>query len=222
MQTPKSDFLAAFENFWNNWGSLKNNLAVILCGSAASWMIQHVVRNRGGLHNRITRKLPLLPFSLHETEAFLKSRNININRYQITQLYMAMGGIPHYLNQAKPGLSAAQIIEKECFTTAGFLYTEFNDLYMALFDSADRHLKVIRALAGKPAGLSRGEIIKTCKLQSGGSTTALLEELAASGFITAYKPFGKKIKDSIYKLTDAYSLFYLKFIEPNQNSSKGI
>jgi AAA+ ATPase superfamily predicted ATPase len=222
MQTPKSDFLAAFEHFWNSWGSLKNNLAVILCGSAASWMIQHVVRNRGGLHNRITRKLPLLPFSLHETEAFLKSRNVSINRYQITQLYMAMGGIPHYLNQAKPGLSAAQIIEKECFTPAGFLYTEFNDLYMALFDNAERHLKVIRALAGKPTGLNRGEIIKTCKLQSGGSTTALLEELSASGFITAYKPFGKKIKDSIYKLTDAYSLFYLKFIEPNQNSAKGI
>jgi uncharacterized protein len=221
MQTPKSNFLAAFEQFWNTWASKQNNLAVILCGSAASWMIQNVVRNKGGLHNRITQKIALQPFTLHETELFLKSRNVQLNRYQITQLYMAFGGVPHYLEQAAPGLSAAQIIDKTCFTKNGFLYNEFTDLYKALFDSADRHFKVIRALAAKPMGLSRNEIIKVCKLQSGGSTTALLEELTASGFITPYIPVGKKSKDSIYKLTDEYSLFYLKFMEANRSGSKG-
>ncbi|MES2773601.1 MAG: ATP-binding protein [Bacteroidota bacterium] len=221
MQTPKSNFLAAFEQFWNTWASKQNNLAVVLCGSAASWMIQNVVRNKGGLHNRITQKIALQPFTLCEAEAFLKSRNVNLNRYQVTQLYMAFGGVPHYLEQARPGLSAAQIIDKVCFTKAGFLYNEFTDLYQALFDTAERHFKVIRALAAKPSGLSRNEIIKTCHLQSGGSTTALLEELSASGFITAYVPLAKKTKDSIYKLTDEYSLFYLKFMEPNRSGAKG-
>ncbi|MBC7511216.1 MAG: ATP-binding protein [Ferruginibacter sp.] len=221
MQTPRSNFLAAFEQFWNTWASRQPNLAVVLCGSAASWMIQHVVRNKGGLHNRITQKIALQPFTLYETEAFLKSRNVNLNRYQVTQLYMAFGGVPHYLEQAAPGLSAAQIIDKACFTKTGFLYNEFTDLYKALFDSADRHFKVIRALAAKPMGLSRNEIIKISKLQSGGSTTALLDELSASGFITAYIPVGKKSKDSIFKLTDEYSLFYLKFMETNRSGSKG-
>jgi uncharacterized protein len=221
MQTPKSNFLAAFEQFWNTWACKQHNLSVILCGSAASWMIQNVVRNKGGLHNRITQKISLQPFTLYETEAFLKSRNVQLNRYQITQLYMAFGGVPHYLEQAAPGLSAAQIIDKTCFTKTGFLYNEFNDLYKALFDSADRHFKVIRALAAKPMGLNRNQIIKVCKLQSGGSTTNLLEELSASGFITPYIPIGKKIKDSIYKLTDEYSLFYLKFMEANRSGSKG-
>lgn len=221
MQTAKSNFLAAFEQFWNTWASRQNNLTVILCGSAASWMIQNVVRNKGGLHNRITQKIELQPFSLYETEAFLKSRNVQLNRYHVTQLYMAFGGIPHYLEQAAPGLSAAQIIDKACFSKNGFLYNEFTDLYKALFDSADRHFKVIKALAAKPMGLNRNEIIKACKLQSGGSTTALLDELSASGFITPYIPIGKKIKDSIYKLTDEYSLFYLKFMENNRNSGKG-
>ena len=221
MQTPKSNFLAAFEQFWNTWACKQSNLAVILCGSAASWMIQNVVRNKGGLHNRITQKIALQPFTLYETEAFLKSRNIQLNRYQVTQLYMAFGGVPHYLEQAAPGLSAAQIIDKACFTKSGFLYNEFTDLYKALFDSADRHFKVIKALAAKPMGLNRNEIIKVCKLQSGGSTTALLEELSASGFITAYIPVGKKTKDSIYKLTDEYSLFYLKFMETNRSGGKG-
>ncbi|HOZ79263.1 MAG TPA: ATP-binding protein [Ferruginibacter sp.] len=221
MQTPKSNFLAAFENFWNTWAAAKNNIAVILCGSAAGWMIQNIVRNKGGLHNRITRKIPMLPFNLYETELFLKSRRIQLNRYQITQLYMAMGGIPQYLSLLQPGLSAAQLIDRECFSKNGFLYNEFDDLYRSLFDNADRYMKVIRALAAKPMGMTRNNIIKTCKLQSGGSTTSLLEELSTSGFITAYTPFGKKIKDSIYVLTDEYSLFYLKFIEPAKASGKG-
>lgn len=222
LNTAKSNFLPAFEQFWNSWASRQNNLAVILCGSAASWMIKNVVRNRGGLHNRLTGKMALMPFSLHEAEAFLKSRGINLNRYQIVQLYMALGGVPHYLAQARPGLSAAQIIEQTCFMNGGFLTTEFTDLYSALFGQAENHMKVVRILAGKPMGMTRGEIIKACKLQSGGSTTSLLEELSSSGFITPYPPFGKKLKDSLYKLTDPYSLFYLKFIEPNRNAQKGI
>lgn len=221
MQTSKSNFLAAFEQFWNTWACKQQNLAIILCGSAASWMIQNVVRNKGGLHNRITQKIALQPFTLYETEAFLKSRNVQLNRYQVTQLYMAFGGVPHYLNQASAGMSAAQIIDKACFTKNGFLYNEFTDLYKALFDKADRHFKVIKALAAKPMGLSRNEIIKVCQLQSGGSTTNLLDELSASGFITPYIPIGKKLKDSIYKLTDEYSLFYLKFMEANRSGSKG-
>jgi uncharacterized protein len=221
LQTPKSNFLAAFENFWNSWASKQNNLAIILCGSAASWMIKNVVRNRGGLHNRITHKIALQPFTLNETEQFLQHKKINLNRYQITQLYMALGGIPHYLNQIKPGQSAAQIIDSACFTKTGFLYNEFTDLYQALFDTAERHIKIIRALASKPMGLSRGELIKICKLQSGGSTTTLLDELTASGFITPYIPFGKQTKDAIYKLTDEFSLFYLKFMEANRAGTKG-
>ena len=221
MNTRKSNFLAAFEQFWNTWASKQTNLAIILCGSAASWMIQNVVRNKGGLHNRITQKIALQPFTLPEAEAFLKSRNIQLNRYQITQLYMAFGGVPHYLEQAAPGLSAAQIIDKACFTKTGFLYNEFTDLYQALFDNADRHFKVIRALAAKPMGLTRNEIIKISKLQSGGTITTLLQELSASGFITPYIPINKKSKDSIYKLTDEYSLFYLKFMETNRGGNRG-
>jgi uncharacterized protein len=221
MQTPKSNFLAAFEDFWNTWAADKPNLVCILCGSAASWMIQNVVRNKGGLHNRLTRKILLAPFSLYETEAFLKSHGVLLDHYQLIQLYMAMGGIPQYLKQAKPGLSAAQVIDAACFTKAGFLHTEFTDLFRALFDGAERHLKIIRALAAKPSGLSRNELIKTCKLQSGGSTTSLLDDLTESGFITPYTPFGKVSKDSIYKLTDEYTRFYIKFIEPNKPGGKG-
>lgn len=221
MQTPKSNFLAAFENFWNSYAAHQPNIMVILCGSAAGWMIQNIVRNKGGLHNRITHKIALQPFSLYETALFLKSRKVNLNNYQLIQLYMAFGGVPMYLEQITAGQSTAQIIDAACFAKNGFLYNEFTDLYRALFDAADRHIKIIKALAGKPQGLTRNEIIKAAKLQSGGTASNLLEELSAGGFITPYIPFGKKLKDAIYKLTDAYSLFYIKFMEPNRLGGKG-
>lgn len=221
LDTPRSGFLKAFENFWNSWATRQPNLVIILCGSAAAWMIQKILNNRGGLHNRVTKRIRLLPFTLQETEAYLKHRKINLNQYQILHIYMAMGGIPQYLNEIRRGESAMQAIDRICFSKDGLLTEEFPNLYTSLFDEAQKHIAIINALAKKPTGLSRNEIIKECDLSSGGTVSKLLEELAESGFITVYVPFGKNIKDSLYKLTDEYSLFYLKFIRNNKNGGKG-
>lgn len=221
IHTPRSGFLPAFENFWNTWASREKNLIVVICGSAAAWMIKNVVRNRGGLHNRVSRRLRLLPFTLKETEAFLKNRKVNLDRFQIIQLYMALGGIPQYIKEVEPGESTAQAVDRLCFQKDGLLQDEFKSLYRSLFDNAESQTEIIRTLAKTSAGLSRKDIIKACKLTSGGYATQLLEELTESGFITAYIPFGKLWKDSIYKLTDEYSLFFLHFIENSRARSKG-
>jgi predicted AAA+ superfamily ATPase len=221
IHTAKSGFLTAFEHFWNTWASRQKNLIVVICGSAASWMIQNIVNNKGGLHNRISQKIRLLPFNLRETEDYLKSRKVNLDRYQILQLYMAMGGIPQYLKAIKPGESAAQNIDRLCFTKDGILKGEFNNLYQSLFDNAESHIAVIKALASKGKGLTRTEIIDTCGLSSGGTATKLLEELVESGFISPYIPFDKKVKESIYKLSDEYSFFYLKFMEKTRSTGVG-
>jgi len=221
INTPRSGFLPAFENFWNSWASRQKNLVVVICGSAASWMIQKVINNRGGLHNRVTRKIRLLPFTLGETESFLKARKVNLDTYQVLQLYMAMGGIPQYLKEIERGESATQAIDRICFTKDGLLQDEFKNLYHSLFDNARYHMDVIRALAKKNAGLTRGQIIENCKLTSGGGVTQLLEELTESGFITPYVPFDRTAKDNLYKLTDEYSHFYIKFIENNRSQGPG-
>ena len=213
INTPKSGFLRAFENFWNTWASRQENLVVVICGSAAAWMIQKVINNRGGLHNRVSRRIRLLPFTVGETEAYLKARKINLDQYQILQLYMVMGGIPQYLKEIQPGESSIQAIDRVCFSKDGLLRDEFRNLYNSLFDNAGSHMDVVKALAKKGKGLTRKEIIETCKLTSGGGITQLLEELTESGFITPYIPFDKAVKDSIYKLTDEYSNFYMKFLE---------
>jgi uncharacterized protein len=217
----KSNFLTSFDHFWNSWASKQNNLVIVICGSAASWMIQNIVSNKGGLHNRITQRIRLLPFNLYETELFLQNQRVMLDRYQIIQLYMVTGGIPHYLKELKPGESATQAIDRLCFTNDGLLRNEFENLYIALFDRAEKHISVIKALANKRSGLTRTELIEACKFSSGGSLTKLLDELLESGFILNYIPFDKTNKDSIYKLSDEYSLFYIKFIEKSKAMGSG-
>ncbi len=221
LATKRSDFLKGLSFFWNSWAS-QRNIVVVICGSSASWMIQKVVEHKGGLHNRLTKRVHLFPFNLYETEAFLKSLNINFNRYQIVELYMAMGGIPHYLNEVEAGLSAAQNIERICFSPSGLLNNEFSRLYPALFDNADNHIAVIKALAEKWQGLTRTEIVSLSKLTDGGGVTRCLDELISSGFVSTYFPFGKKKKEMLYRLTDEYSLFYLQFIENKAHKGKNI
>jgi len=221
LHTPRSGFKEAFENFWNMWASNQKNLIVVVCGSAAAWMIKNIVKNKGGLHNRITRRIRLMPFNLSETESFLKSRKIKLDRYQMIQLYMVMGGVPQYLKMIEPDESAAMAVDRICFTKDGFLNDEFKNLFNSLFDGATHHMAVIKLLAKRGKGLSRNEIINACKLPSGGGTTQLLDELRESGFIEIYTPFGKSSKDSQYKLIDEYSIFYAKFIADGKLKGPG-
>ncbi len=221
LHTLKSGFLGAFEHFWNSWASRQGNLVVVVCGSAAAWMINKIVNNKGGLHNRITQKVRLMPFNLYETEEYLRSRKVNISRYQVLQVYMAMGGIPQYLKAIKPGESAAQAIDRVCFAKDGILKDEFNNMYASLFDNAGSHIAVVKALSAHGKGLSRTEIIASCGLSSGGTATKLLDELVESGFITACRPFDKNVREVIYRLSDEYSLFYLKFMHNSRTTGAG-
>ncbi|MEL6866288.1 MAG: ATP-binding protein [Bacteroidota bacterium] len=219
LATHKSGFLKGLSYFWNSW-AVKQKIVVVLCGSAASWMIQKVLRNRGGLHNRVTKRIRLQAFNLAETEAYLNRRNVKYNRYQLLQLYMAIGGIPHYLKEVERGQSVVQNINRICFNRDGLLHDEFLSLYPALFDHADYHIAIIRALASKYMGLTRNGIIAAAKLPDGGRISKVLEELIESGFIQYYPAYGKQLKDKLYRLTDEYSLFYLRFIEKNRHDSK--
>ena len=217
LATHRSGFLKAFSFFWNNWAS-KNNMVIVICGSAASWMVQKIVKDTGGLHNRITRKIHLRPFTLAETKTFLDSKRLHLNHYHILLIYMVMGGIPHYLKELERGKSAIQNIDEICFSEDGLLADEFDNLYPALFKNSHNHIAVIQALSKKWKGLTRPQIIQYSGLSDGGGLTKVLNELLRSGFIADYFPFGKRIKTKLYRLTDEYSLFYLHFIKKNRRN----
>ena len=207
----KAKFLPALDHFWNTFLSRHRHFVLIVCGSAASWMISKLIHHKGGLRNLVTARLRLEPFTLAETEIFLQSRQVSLTRYDILTLTMVLGGVPFYLHEAKPGRSAAQIIDDACFSQTGLLREEFSRLYASLFDHPERHLELVRLLAKHPQGLDRGKL--TAVHSSGGGLTRALEELSEAAFITPVRPFGKKTKDTIYRLSDEYSLFYLRWIE---------
>jgi len=213
LDTHNSGFLSALEHFWNSWASARNDIILIVCGSAASWMIKNLMRNKGGLHNRVTTRLKIEPFTLAETEQFLASKNSAYDRYSILLLYMVFGGIPFYLEQIDTGQSAMQNINELCFESTAPFREEYEDLYASLFKKSERHIAVVEALATKRKGLTRKELVKLSKLSNGGGLTRILKELEESHFIRRYRSYGKKEKDSLYQLIDLYSLFYLNFIK---------
>lgn len=214
----KSDFIPSLEHFWNSWAAHRNDVILITCGSAASWIINKLINHKGGLHNRVTERIKLEPFELREAEELLKTKNPAINRYQILQLYMVMGGIPFYLDQVSPSYSAMQNIEQICFAADGLLRLEFDNLFRALFSKADRHVAIVRAIAQKSKGLTRREIIQQTGLANSGTLTHILDELEKSGFVRRYNPFKRKKRNSLYQLVDFYTLFYLRFIENSDAS----
>lgn len=218
--TTNSNFVQSLEHFWNSWASARKDILLIVCGSSASWMINKLINNTGGLHNRVTKRMKIQPFTLQECEALLKSKSIRLDKYQIVQLYMAMGGIPFYWDEVEAGKSAAQNIEDICFTENGLLRNEFNIVFNSLFKNADKHLSIVLELSKKAKGLTRDELIKGSGLSNAGSTTRILQELEESGFIRKYLPFGKKSRESLYQLSDFYTLFYLTFIQNTSLSDK--
>jgi len=176
-------------------------------------MINQLLKNKGGLYNRITDRIKLSPFTLAETEAFLDARNTGYNRYQTLLLYMVFGGIPFYLDFLEADKSAMQNINDLCFHTDAPFRIEYESLYASLFKKHERHVLIIEALAKKGKGLTRNEIIKNTKLSDGGGLTRILKELEESNFIRRYKAFGKRKNEGLFQLIDSYSLFYLRFIE---------
>jgi uncharacterized protein len=210
--SPKSDFMKAFGFFWNSWAS-KNNIVVAICGSAASWMIKQVIQNKGGLHNRVTRQIYLQPFTCQETKTFLQERGLKFTNQQVTELYMALGGIPFYLKLIEKGQSVPQVINKLCFEDKSPLKDEFKNLYAALFSNYNNHIAVIKACYTKWKGVTQNEIVKLSGIASGGTLSNTLEELTMSGFLTSTNPFTNKKKETQYRLTDEFSVFYLKFMD---------
>jgi AAA+ ATPase superfamily predicted ATPase len=216
MDTSRSDFLTALEHFWNAWASDRKDIVLIVCGSATSWIINNLINNHGGLHNRLTANIFLQPFTLLECETYFKANKIELSRLQIAEYYMIMGGIPLYLSKIKKGWSIAQNIDHLFFFQKSELRNEFNNLYAALFRKSEEYIKVVEALSKKGKGLTRGEIEAATKIKGGGTLTKMLQNLEYCDFIRKYTAFDRKKRDMLYQLIDPFTLFHFKFISKNE------
>ena len=213
MGKDRSAFISALDYFWNRWMSSRDDVLLIICGSATSWIIDNIINNTGGLHNRLTDHIYLSPFTLKECEEYFSVNGISLPRYQILESYMVFGGIPYYLDFFESDRSLAQNIDRIYFMQNAPLKDEYENLFRSLFTNAENHIKVIEALAEKRKGLVRDEIALTAKLTGGGTLTKVLADLVSCGFVREYLAFGKKKKDRIFQLIDPFTLFHLTFTE---------
>lgn len=217
MDAPHSNFVSAIENFWNSFASARKDILLIVCGSATSWIINKVFRNHGGLHNRVTHRLHLSPFTLYECEEYAKYRQLTPGRYSILEYYMVLGGIPFYWSLLQKGRSVAQNIDYLLFDADGPLRHEYGNLYHSLFKNPDPYIAVVESLASKKIGLTRQEIIKEGNMANNGKLSKILDDLENCGFLRKYEIDDPKGKRALFQLIDNYTLFYLNFIKGKSN-----
>lgn len=224
MDSAKSGFIPALENFWNSWASLRDDIKLIVCGSATSWMISNLINSKGGLHGRLTHQILVEPFSLYDCERYFSHYGFRFSRRQIAECYMVMGGIPYYFSMMDKSLSLAQNIDRLFFGADSELRNEFSSLYRALFKRPDPYIAVVTTLAQVGKGLTRREIISRSSLTDNGAFSEMLEELEQCGFIRSYLPFGNQSpatsnrlpKETLFQLTDFFTMFYFSFIAKNR------
>jgi len=212
--THGSELVDEFEYFWANWVQNRDDIVLIACGSASSWMKEKMEDNQGGLHNRITHRIYLRPFFLNECRDYLRSHGFDWDDYQIMQCYMILGGVPYYLSLLRPYLSLVQNIDNLLFQTGGDLCREFDELYSALFKNADRYIRIVEFLASKREGYTRQQIEEKTGF-SGGGLSKMLDNLERCDFIVSYQHFGNTSKNMLFRLCDFFSLFYFRYMRGN-------
>lgn len=215
MSTLKSHLLESLDYYWNQFWSNDSRIKLIICGSSASWIIQKIIHNKGGLHNRLTQRIRLEPFTLSETRQFLEHSGIKLDLPQILFIYMVVGGIPYYLSYFDKKLSVIQNIEKLAFTEKGILLDEFDLLFASLFDKSDEYIEIIKVISSRQYGIGQRELLTSIgKSALGAGGAKKLKELEETGFIMSFMPYQHQRQGIYYRLIDEYSLFYLKWIFP--------
>ena len=221
MDTPKSRFLPAFENFWNGWCSARTDVLLIVCGSATSWIVKKVLRNKGGLFNRANRTIFLQPFTLRQCEEYAREAGLSMGRRELVEAYMIFGGLPYYWSLLDRRYSLAQNVDRLCFTTVGELVLEFRRLYNSVFRVPEPYVRVVTALGTRKIGMTREDLVESLGVENCGRLTNCLQDLELSGFIRSYRPFGRRKKGTVYQLIDNFTLFYFRFMREAGNLRDG-
>ncbi len=210
-----SEMIAELGYFWNSWADHQRNIVLVVCGSATSWMLDNVIHDYGGLHGRLTETIKLEPFSLAECAKYYKKNGFRLSKYEMCISYMALGGIPYYLDRLRNDLTITENIDN-IFFSEETIHQEFRDVYTGLYSSKERYIDIVKTLGSHFYGMTQKEIGNSLDLKSGGTLTKLLSNLKESGIIREYPRYGKQRVENVYQLKDFFSLFYLRFIHGKQ------
>lgn len=164
---------------WDNFFSQNPNLILIICGSASSWIEQNILSSTGFV-GRISHTLTVEELHLNEIKEFWN--NPNISSFEILKVLSIVGGVPKYLEEINPKLTAEDNIKNLCFTPGGFLVDEFNRIFSDLFlRNSDIYKKIVECLADGMKTMT--EISKAIDFSKSGRLSEYPTELELSGFI---------------------------------------
>ena len=214
----RSDFLVAFADFWNSWASKQDDIMVIVCGSATSWIIKNLFQNTGSMYNRITRRLYVAPFTLHDTERMAVAMDLGWSRDTVMRAYLVFGGLPYYLDMLDRRMSLAQNIDMLCLDDHASLRGEIPHLMEATLSKSPLYVEVLKLLSTKKSGLHRTAIVRTVG-DNGNSLKHVLDDLERCGYIRAYVNPYEAYHPRIYQLIDPFLLFSFRFMEENRPKS---
>ena len=211
------DFLGKLRNAWDTQFKKNERLILVLCGSVSTWIEKNILSNTG-FYGRISLKLRLQELSLKDCNLFWKNQSHQISAYEKLKILAVMGGIPKYLEEIKPGVTADENIKQLCFANYGLLYNDYHYIFSALLERESLYYhKIVELLAGGVE--EQASISNKVKLSIGSVLSDYLDDLVSSGFIqrdyTWQIKTGNVGKLSQYRLADNYLRFYLKYIKPN-------
>ena len=213
-QMKNRGFKSALSLFWNDFASKRKDIFLIVCGSATSWIINHIVQDHGSLANRITGLIHLSAFTLEETKEFLVEQgHKGLSNKMIVDYYMVLGGVAHYLKLLEPQRSFVQNISTLFFKHHSPLRVEYHHLFATLFKNHQVHEEIIDYLGHTWSGLTLSMLGKKRGLTVGSVLSNALRELEESGFIVKRQKYGQKKRDTLYSVSDPFIFFFTKWVE---------
>ena len=213
--TPKSDFLLAFEEYWNRCGTQYGNILFIICGSATSWIMKNVIDNTGNLYHRVTSQLFIEPFTLAETEAYLNTKEFGWSREQIAECQMVFGGLPYFLSMLNSNESFRQNVDRLIFAPRALLRDETSRLLESTLKKNPIYGKILKELSTHTYGMKRIDC-KDVIDAANGTFNRAIEDLEKCGYITASERWQEKGKPLYLQLIDPFLLFHYHFLDGNK------
>ena len=214
MGSKDPDFLGKIKNAWDILFKKNPRLIFVVCGSASSWIEKNILSSTGFV-GRVSYRLTLEELPLSCCNKFWGKASGNISPYEKFKILSITGGVPKYLEEINPKLSAEENIKNLCFKPEGYFFNEFDHIFSNLFlHRSNLYKKIVEVLVGGNKDVN--EICAGTKIDRSGRVNESLEELELAGYIKRDYTWnikdGKDVKLSKYRLSDNYLRFYLKYI----------
>ena len=212
------NFLGSLKTWWDQCVNENNRWVLILCGSISTWIEENILSSTGFV-GRITLVIHLKPLSLLESISFLRKKGVFGSAYELLQLLSVTGGIPWYLDLIDPKETVSENIQALCFEPTGRLGQEFKIIFHDLFDNrGEAYRNILQHLV---EGMkTQKELRELLHLEKGGTISEYLGHLVEAGFISEHYQWslktGRAGKQKLYRLSDCFIRFHLKYVAPYQ------